>query len=218
MSKAITVKRKSLAIQVADALRELILTGKYEQGEQLRQDDVAKKLGVSRIPVREAFQQLEAEGLVVNVPYKGTVVSRLTPKEVREYFEIRMSLECDLLCRAIDNMTPEVIARARKNISRMDTANPSKWGESNWQLHADLYSVADRPITLEMVKKIHDNLDRYVRIQLSLSERHRIRANEEHSRLVTLCEEGRKNEAIELLQDHISEASKDLIAHMKDQD
>lgn len=218
MSKAITVKRKSLAIQVADALRELILTGNYEQGEQLRQDDVAKKLGVSRIPVREAFQQLEAEGLVVNVPYKGTVVSRLTPKEVREYFEIRMSLECDLLCRAIDNMTPEVIARARKNISRMDTASPSKWGEINWQLHADLYSVADRPITLEMVKKIHDNLDRYVRIQLSLSERHRIRANEEHSRLVTLCEEGRKSEAIELLQDHISEASKDLIAHMKDQD
>lgn len=218
MAKAITVKRKSLAIQVADALRELILSGNYEQGEQLRQDDVAKKLGVSRIPVREAFQQLEAEGLVVNVPYKGTVVSRLTPKEVGEYFEIRMSLECDLLCRAIDNMTPEVIARARKSISRMDTASPTKWGQINWQLHADLYSVADRPITLEMIKKIHDNLDRYVRIQLSLSEQHRVRANEEHTRLVTLCEEGRKNEAIGLLQDHISEASKDLIAHMKDQD
>lgn len=218
MARAVTVKRKSLAVQVADALRELILAGDYAQGEQLRQDDVAKKLGVSRIPVREAFQQLEAEGLVVNVPYKGTVVSRLSQKEIAEYFEIRMSLECDLLERAIDKMTPEVIARARKNIDRMESANPLKWGEINWQLHADLYSVADRPITLEMVKKIHDNLDRYVRIQLSLSQENRIRANAEHCRLVTLCEEGRKEEALQQLQDHITEACKDLIAHMKEND
>lgn len=218
MAKALTVKRKSLAIQVADALRELILSGEYDQGEQLRQDDVAKKLGVSRIPVREAFQQLEAEGLVVNVPYKGAIVSRLTTEEIEEYFDIRMVLEGELLGHAIDRMTPEVITRSRKIIDRMNGASPAKWGEINWQLHAELYSVAGRPITLEMVKKIHDNLDRYVRIQLSLSEENRARANEEHVRLVELCEAGRKNEAIGLLQDHITGARIDLIKHLEDND
>jgi len=216
MAKVQAVKRKSLAIQVADALRELILSGDYAQGEQLRQDDVAKKLGVSRIPVREAFQQLEAEGLVVNVPYKGAIVSRLTVDEINEYFDIRASLESDLLARAIDHMTPEVIARARRIIDRMDSASPTKWGEINWQLHAEIYAVAGRPITLEMVKKIHDNLDRYVRIQLSLSEENRDRANEEHKRLVDLCEKGRKGEAIGLLHDHINGARLDLMKHLQE--
>lgn len=218
MAKTLTVKRKSLAIQVVEALRELILSGEYEQGEQLRQDDVAKKLGVSRIPVREAFQQLEAEGLVVNVPYKGAIVSRLSLEEIEEYFDIRMSLEGDLLGFAIDNMTPDVIARARRIIDRMDNASPTKWGEINWQLHAEIYAVAKRPITLEMVKKIHDNLDRYVRIQLSLSEENRERANEEHVRMVDLCEEGRRNEAIGLLHDHINGARRDLIKHLQEND
>lgn len=216
MAKKVMVKRKSLAVQVADALRELILSGEYSQGEQLRQDDVAKKLGVSRIPVREAFQQLEGEGLIVNVPYKGAVVSMLSADEIAEYCDIRTTLEGELLALAIDRMTPEVISRARKTIERMASANPQKWGDINWQLHSDLYAIAGRPITLEMIRKIHDNLGRYVRLQLSLSEANRERAHEEHQRLVDLCEQGRKNEAVGLLQDHISGAKNDLIAYMEE--
>ncbi|TNE60468.1 MAG: GntR family transcriptional regulator [Alphaproteobacteria bacterium] len=216
MAKAPLVERKSLAIQVADALRDLILSGAYDLGEQLRQDEVARKLGVSRIPVREAFQQLEAEGLVVNVPYKGAVVSRLTLAEIEEYFDIRTSLECELLSRALPHMTADTFVRARKAVERMNAASPAKWGDHNWQLHAELYMPANRPITLEMVKKIHDNLDRYVRIQLSLSEENRLRANEEHSRLIALCEQKRRGEAIGLLEDHIVEAKKDLLDHLKE--
>jgi DNA-binding GntR family transcriptional regulator len=218
MAKAMTVERKSLAIQVAEALREAILAGEYGQGEQLRQDEVAKKLGVSRIPVREAFQQLEAEGLVVNVPYKGAIVSRLTLKEIEEYFDIRMSLEGDLLARAIARMTPDVIARARRSIEKMESASPVKRGQLNWQFHADLYGVAERPITLDLVKKIHDNLHRYVRLQLSLSEENRSRANDEHIHLVDLCEQGRVEEAVALLHDHITNARTDLINHLRDQE
>lgn len=218
MVKVQAVKRRSLAVQVADAMRELIISGEYVQGEQLRQDDVAKKLGVSRIPVREAFQQLEAEGLVVNVPYKGAIVSRLTLDEINEYFDIRIALEGDLLARAIDHMTPDVISRARKIIDRMDSASPTKWGEINWQLHAEIYAIAGRPITLEMVKKIHDNLDRYVRIQLSLSEDNRTRANKEHGRMIDLCEAGESEQAVTLLRQHIDEARRDLIKHLQEND
>ena len=71
MAKTIQIERRSLATQVADALRELIMSNAYRQGQQLRQDDLAKRLGVSHIPVREAFQLLEAEGLITNIPYKG---------------------------------------------------------------------------------------------------------------------------------------------------
>lgn len=216
MARTIGVERRSLSAQVADALRELIISNEYPQGHQLRQDEVAKRLGVSHIPVREAFQLLEAEGLITNVPYKGAIVTRLSAEEIEEYFDIRASLESDLLRRAIGRIAPEGIARARKIVQKMDSAPPLRWGEYNWDLHAELYAPANRPITLEFVKRIHDNLDRYVRIQLSLAEKNRQRAHQEHIQLIDLCEAGDRTKALRLLTAHINGVRDDLLNHLKE--
>src|SRR5690349_23351939 len=119
MARSIGVERRSLSAQVADTLRELIMSNTYAHGHQLRQDEVARRLGVSHIPVRAAFQQLQSEGLITNVPYKGAVVTRLSTPEIEEYFDIRATLEVDLLKRAISRITPETVARARKIVERM---------------------------------------------------------------------------------------------------
>jgi len=215
MTRTIGVERRSLSTQVADTLRELIISNTYTQGHQLRQDEVARRLGVSHIPVRAAFQQLESEGLITNVPYKGAVVTRLSEAEIEEYFDIRATLEVDLLKRAIAHITPEAVTRARKIVARMDSAPPARWGELNWKLHEELYAVANRPMTLEFVRKIHDNLDRYVRIQLSLAEENRQRAHEEHIRLIDLCEAGDHAKALKLLHAHICGVRDDLLKHLK---
>ena len=215
MARTVAVERKSLAVQVADALREMIMSNEYPQGHQLRQDEIARRLNVSHIPVRQAFQLLEAEGLITHVPYKGVVVSHLSAAEIEEYFDIRTTLEVDLLGRAIGKMTPEIAARARRIVEKMDSAPPARWGELNWSLHAELYSAANRPITLEMVKRIHDNLDRYVRIQLSLAEKNRQRAHQEHIQLIDLCEEGAKAKALRLLSAHINGVRDDLLHHLE---
>jgi DNA-binding GntR family transcriptional regulator len=215
MARSIGVERKSLSAQVADTLRELIVSNTYAQGHQLRQDEVARRLGVSHIPVRAAFQLLESEGLITNVPYKGAVVTRLSSADIEEYFDIRATLEVDLLKRAIARITPETVTRARKIVERMDSAPPARWGELNWKLHEELYSAANRPITLELVRKIHDNLDRYVRIQLSLAESNRQRAHQEHIKLIELCEAGDQARALKLLNTHICGVRDDLLTHMK---
>lgn len=215
MARSVAVKRKSLSAQVADTLRELIISNTYAQGHQLRQDEVARRLGVSHIPVRAAFQQLESEGLITNVPYKGAVVARLSVAEIEEYFDIRVALEVDLLRRAIRGIDAEVVARARKIVDKMDSAPPLRWGEYNWKLHEELYAPAKRPITLEFVRKIHDNLDRYVRIQLSLGDENRRRAHEEHIELIDLCEAGEQGKAVRLLGEHISRVRDDLVAHLR---
>ncbi len=212
----IGVERKSLSTQVADTLRQLIVSNAYPQGQQLRQEEVARRLGVSHIPVRAAFQLLEAEGLITNVPYKGAVVTRLSAAEIEEYFDIRATLEVDLLKRSIGDIAPEALARARKIVEKMDTASPERWGEYNWKLHEELYSAADRPITLDFVRKIHDNLDRYVRIQLSLSEQNRKRAHEEHIQLIELCAAGERQKAIRLLSAHICGVRDDLLNHLRE--
>ena len=216
MARSIGIERRSLSVQVADTLRELIISNTYSQGHPLRQDEVAKRLGVSHIPVRAAFQQLESEGLITNVPYKGAVVTQLSTAEIEEYFDIRVVLECDLLKRSIRNLPREAIARARKIVDRMDNAPPARWGELNWKLHEELYSAADRPITLDFVRKIHDNLDRYVRIQLSITEDNRRRAHQEHIKLIDLCEARDEAQAIELLREHICGVRDDLLNHLKD--
>jgi DNA-binding GntR family transcriptional regulator len=215
MARTIRIERRSLATQVAEALRELIVSNTYKQGQQLRQDEIAKRLGVSHIPVREAFQLLEAEGLITNVPYKGAVVTRLSESEVEEYFDIRATLEVDLLRRALGKIKPEAIARAREMVKKMDSAPPLRWGEYNWSMHEALYQAAARPITLELVRKIHDNLDRYVRIQLSLAEENRQRAHKEHIQLIDLCEAADRAKALKLLSTHINGVRDDLLNHLK---
>lgn len=215
MAKPIAIERRSLATQVADALRELIMSNTYQQGRQLRQDDLARRLGVSHIPVREAFQLLEAEGLITNIPYKGAVVTRLSESEVEEYFDIRATLEVDLLRRALGKIGPPAIARAREIVARMDKAPPQRWGEYNWNLHETLYEPAGRPITLEFIRRIHDNLDRYVRIQLSLAEGNRDRAHQEHIRLIDLCEAADRAKALKLLSTHINGVRDDLLDHLR---
>lgn len=215
MGRSISVQRKSLAAHVADALRELIFSNAYPQGHQLRQDEVARRLDVSHIPVREAFQLLEAEGLITNVPYKGAIVTRLSAPEIEEYFDIRASLEVDLLRRSIGKISPEALERARKIVEKMDLAPPLRSGEYNWQLHEVLYAPADRPITLELVRKIHDNLDRYVRMQLALAEENRRRAHKEHIQLIELCAAGERAKALRLLAEHIGGVRDDLLNHLK---
>ena len=198
-------------------LRELIVSNAYTQGHQLRQDEVARRLGVSHIPVRAAFQLLESEGLITNVPYKGAVVTRLSAAEIEEYFDIRATMEIDLLKRAIANITPETISRARKIVERMDTAPPARWGELNWKLHEELYAAANRPTTLEFVRKIHDNLDRHVRIQMSIADVNQRRAHEEHIELIDLCEAGDHAGALKLLRSHICCVRDDLLDHLERQ-
>jgi DNA-binding GntR family transcriptional regulator len=215
MARTVGVERKSLSAQVADTLRELIVSNTYAQGHQLRQDEVARRLGVSHIPVRAAFQQLQSEGLITNVPYKGAVVTRLSAAEVEEYFDIRATLEADLMKRAVAHISDDTLARAHKIVERMDSAPPARWGELNWKLHEELYSAANRPITLEFVRKIHDNLDRYVRIQLSIAEKNRQRAHQEHIKLIELCEAGDVAKVLKLLSAHINGVRDDLLDHMQ---
>src|SRR5260221_14622935 len=91
------IVRKTAAEAVAEALRTRILSGELREGFQLRQEVLAAELGVSRIPLREAFRQLEGEGLVTIVPHHGTLVSVLSVEEIGELFDLRAMIESDLI-------------------------------------------------------------------------------------------------------------------------
>ena len=207
------IQRQTLAGMTLDAIRERILSGAYPEGDPLRQDAIAEELGVSRIPIREALRQLEAEGLVVFNPHRGAVVSSLSLDEIDEIFALRAEIETALLRRAIPRLDAESVARADEVLDRYERAlriqDVLAYGELNWQFHSTLYDPADRPVTLGIVQRLHQQADRYLRMQLALTHGEH-RANEEHRAILDAARahDGRRGAA--LLRAHILGAGRAL--------
>ena len=126
---------RTLAGIVVDRLREQILSNAYPAGTQLRQDALAASFGVSRIPVREALIQLEAEGLVRMVPHKGAVVTELSREEVNDVFDLRVLLETRLFRDSIGRLDKADFKVIDAIQARFETAirerDPARWGVLN---------------------------------------------------------------------------------------
>jgi DNA-binding GntR family transcriptional regulator len=209
------IRRQTLTGMTADAIRERILRGRYPEGEPLRQDAIGAELGVSRIPVREALRQLEAEGLVTFNPHRGAVVSTLSLKQIQELFELRAEIEGDLIQRAIPNMTAEDHARAAEILDAYEVAlhagQVTVWGALNWQFHSTLYAPADRELTMSIVNKLHQHSDRYLRMQLALTHGES-RASHEHRAIAAAARKRDGAKASALLRQHILGAGRALVS------
>jgi DNA-binding GntR family transcriptional regulator len=215
---SVLIPRQTLTGMTLDALRERILRGSYPEGEPLRQDAIAEELGVSRIPVREALRQLEAEGLVIFSPHRGAVVSTLSLQEITELFEVRAELESDLLRRAIPHMVSEDHARAKEILQAYELAlragEVAVWGELNWQFHSTLYAPSGRVFTMSMVSKLHQHSDRYMRMQLALTHGES-RARDEHRAIAAAARKAEVKLATRLMREHILGAGRSLVTFLE---
>ncbi len=208
------IKRLTLAGMTLEALRDRILRGHYPEGEPLRQDAIAIDLGVSRIPVREALRQLEAEGLVTFSPHRGAVVSTLSIDEITELFELRAEIESDLLRRSIPHMTDADHVKAANILAEyereLEGGDVAVWGQLNWEFHRTLYEPSGREFTLGIVAKLHQHSDRYLRMQLVLTHAER-RARDEHRAIAAAAKAGDSKVGVKLMRDHILGAGRALV-------
>ena len=125
---------------VTTALRNLILEGTLGIGSQLRQEDLARRFGVSRIPVREALGRLQAEGLVEHFTNRGSVVAGRSVEDLLETLDIRIALETRAIRLAMLNLGPADFKAAREIMRRYDeSASPRQWTELNLEFHLALY-------------------------------------------------------------------------------
>jgi DNA-binding GntR family transcriptional regulator len=205
----------STATLVANAVREAILSGQLEGGQALRQDQIAAEFALSATPVREALRQLEAEGLVVFYPNRGAVVAELSPQEVHELYVIRIALETTALRHAVPKLTPADLERARAAIrATQASGDPAEWGAQNWAFHAALYAAADMPKLLTMTKSLHDNVDRYLRMAMSVMQ-HKAQSQREHGQLLEACAKGDADAACSILEAHIRDAGERVVAFLE---
>jgi DNA-binding GntR family transcriptional regulator len=213
-SPDLVIRRLSLPDTLAEALRERILTGEFQEGDQLVQEAIAKEYGVSRMPVREALRQLDAAGLVVLKHHKGAIVKALSTEQIAELFELRAILEGELLTHALPLMTKEDLAAAGLLLDQLEAAyhkgEVGKWGELNWAFHRSLYLPARRVQTLAIVQSINVHTDRYIRLLLLLTQSI-AGAETEHREFLALCESRQVEEAVAYLKKHITAAGAELL-------
>jgi DNA-binding GntR family transcriptional regulator len=202
---------KVTSLQVADMLRQRILSGNLPGGLQLKQEQLAQEFGVSRIPVREALKSLEAEGLVRHELYKGAVVASSSVEEMIEMLDIRIALETRALRLAFPLYTPAALGEAEAILRKYDSADtPREWSEYNMQFHLALYRPANKPRLLQMIENLTRGTDRQVHLHISRTVG-REQPQEEHYALLAACRAGRVEEALGMLESHIAHTQAALL-------
>lgn len=213
------LRRQTVATMTLEAIRDRILRGDYPEGAPLRQDALAEELGVSRIPVREALRQLEAEGLVTINPHQGATVSTLSIDEVQELFELRALIETDLLKRAAPRLTEADLDRAEEILGKFSAAfeegDVGRWGRLNWHFHSALLGPANRPLSMGVAESLQNQSDRYMRLQLSLTSGQE-RAGDEHRAILEAVRAGDADRACALLAAHITGAGRSLLDFLRE--
>lgn len=200
---------------VFDALRKAIIEGQLEEGEPLRQDEIARLFNTSRIPVREAISRLEEQGLVKTQRYKGAVVAGLSPKETAEIFDLRALVEPEIIRSAVPRMSKELLAEARQKCTAFSSAtDPMAYGDLNRDFHETLYSASDLKFFQEIADNAIDRVERQIRAQLVMSNGME-RAGREHLAILDACEKGDADLASRLTRDHIQGAKASLLKHLQ---
>ena len=231
---------------VARLLRQAILDGALPGGSVIRQEEVARKFGVSRVPIREALLKLEGEGLVETQPRKGVVVTVLSTDDFEEILEMRFALESLAVERAAARFTAEqgqaamaVVEQARDIVRHSENPDlakelDSRWGELNWLFHRRLYEPAGRPRLLATIENLQQLFARHLRLHIAVREpqpepaagalREDTAANvtewsavlDEHEQMVRACLRHDAPAAVAVLKHHIADHGAELVRRLRE--
>jgi DNA-binding GntR family transcriptional regulator len=203
-------ERKTTTDYLAAALRSAIYDGQFADGEELNQVELASFFHVSRVPIREALRQLQAEGLVRIVAHHQTVVAGLTLPQILESIEMRAVLEGYIVRKGAPNLDKAAVKRLRDLCDEMDQIRDygSRWVLKNWEFHRIFYGAANSQTMTDAVERIQLNIERYTR-QAGRVERQR-QAAAEHRQIVQAVERNDFAKASALMERHVLHTSVEI--------
>ena len=176
---------------VYSTLRDAIILCEIRPGERLVIDDLARRLDISIIPVREALRRLESDGLVVNVAHVGATVAPISRQSIVEVFTILEGLETVSARAAAATATDTDLAELERLVLEMDRAlagdRQSRWAELNSQFHLAISRLSGMPMLHEMLQRALDHWDRVRRFFFDdVVTRRADQAQREHHQLLAL--------------------------------
>ncbi len=147
---------------VYQIIRDGILQGAFAPGERLRQDELAEAIGVSRIPVRSALMQLDAEGLITFHSYRGALVTDVTVADMREIYEIRALVEPHALRKAMRAMTPERLEHLEQLARELnEVEDGAEFLALRLGFFTALYEGGEQPLMLGLIERLRMRAGRY---------------------------------------------------------
>ncbi|QKV73260.1 GntR family transcriptional regulator [Amycolatopsis sp. Hca4] len=200
----VPARRRGLADEVADRIREAIFGGVYAPGRQLREVELAEALGVSRGPVREALLRLEREGLVRGEWHRGTTVTSLSEEDVAELDSLRAALEHLAVERVVEHAGEEALAALDAVVSRMDRAlDEHEMVRCDLEFHDAVYAAAGHRRLLEAWQAIRSQVHLFLLTRIGLAtEGYLAGIPAEHRELVAALRTGERETALVLFAEH----------------
>lgn len=206
--------RRTLQNRVSHILREAILRGDLEQGEHLVQDELAKELGVSRMPIREALRQLESEGMIVFEPYRGAVVKLLTIKEIDEIYTLRATLESIAMKKSVPKLSNNDLKQMEKLLIEMEQSveDANVFIEANIEFHRLLYLGTDWDRLKSFIRMLCHGIPNYTPFvlngQIEIS-------NQEHRQIFETIQKRDAYQASLYITEHIRRTGEHLKEYMQ---
>jgi DNA-binding GntR family transcriptional regulator len=210
-----TILTLSITAQVTNAIREAIVIGEYEPGQKLSETVLSEFYKVSRTPIREAFKQLEREGLVEIIPRVGTCVTKQTEQELNELFTLKEVLEglsAGLLAERGDAGKINILQQAVVDMENaIQTSNKKLYVEANNVFHEAILEGADNSKLRYMLNLLLNQIpyNRYVFLTIEDP----IRLNQsliEHRTILKAIEKGDREEAEKAMRDHVRASGEKL--------
>ena len=186
---SILTRPGGISNQVAHVLRRLIFSGTLRPGHRIVETRIARRLGIGQPTVREALVTLECEGLIVRVPNRGCVVTRLTEREYAQIFRVRVPLEALAVELAVQNRNSEKQRELQTILNKLKQAATEGKVENyyhfDFELHKAIWRLADNPYLERVLSQLVLPVFAFVQIEIFATGRIDLVANaRQHEKLV----------------------------------
>lgn len=203
------LKPDTISQWIFNELRQEIIKGSLAPGESIRQDEVASRFEVSRMPVREALRMLEAEGLVQQIPHRGAKVANLRVEDVLELFELRAELEGFAARRSIPELSDEQVEDIKNAYESLERAKGSAVLSCHRVFHLSLYAASSARI-LRMIGEQLDASQRY-HLRYGREEMNVSQLDSDEHLLMLECAQARNGEkASKIIRRHVARGGKEI--------
>jgi len=210
--------RSNLAIVVADIIRESITTGDFPPGMHLVEIPMSQKMGISRGPLREALRILETEGMVESVTGKGSFVTHVSVRNVREVYSLRYILETEAIKLAIKKGTTEDFDKLDGILQAMFAAAKKEDIKEvtflDFRFHSKIWSMADHVLMKNILEGLNTQIKRYVAVQTTLYA-DLTKGISDHQDILETLRNRNEEAALELIKSHLEVASKKIIEYFQ---
>lgn len=202
---------------VFNTLRKAILTGELKPGERLMEIHLAKRLGVSRTPIREAIRKLELEGLVTMIPRRGAEVAEITEKSLKDVLEVRRALDAlcaELACQRITEEEKRQLAAACEEFEKATkTKDATVIVRADVALHDIIVAATGNRRLVQLVNNLAEQMYRY-RFEYIKDESQHEKLIEEHRMIYGNIMEGNRAAAAEAARLHIDNQEKSIMGQI----